>query len=98
MEKFGVTEEQIMAQRIDDNYRAFMRYQIDRARRYYVRASRGVPMLQPNARLPVQAALDNYAKILDKIEENELDNLTKRAYVTKWEKFLQIPCSWLKTL
>eukprot|EP00587_Corethron_hystrix_P003801 CAMPEP_0113306106 /NCGR_PEP_ID=MMETSP0010_2-20120614/5490_1 /TAXON_ID=216773 ORGANISM="Corethron hystrix, Strain 308" /NCGR_SAMPLE_ID=MMETSP0010_2 /ASSEMBLY_ACC=CAM_ASM_000155 /LENGTH=503 /DNA_ID=CAMNT_0000160707 /DNA_START=344 /DNA_END=1852 /DNA_ORIENTATION=- /assembly_acc=CAM_ASM_000155 len=84
MEKFGVTEEQIMAQRIDDNYRAFMRYQIDRARRYYVRASRGVPMLQPNARLPVQAALDNYAKILDKIEENELDNLTKRAYVTKW--------------
>lgn len=98
MEKFGVTEEQIIAQRLDDNYKAMMKFQIERARMYYDRALRGVPMLSPESRLPVQSSLDCYGKILDKIEENEYDTLTKRAYVSKWEKLATIPFSWYRTL
>uniref|UniRef100_A0A7R9YX38 15-cis-phytoene synthase n=1 Tax=Pseudictyota dubia TaxID=2749911 RepID=A0A7R9YX38_9STRA len=97
MAKFGVTEEQIMSQRLDDNYVALMKYSIDRARMYYDRARRGVPMLAPYSRLPVQASLDCYALILDRIEENGYDNLTKRAYATKWEKLAMIPFSWYRT-
>jgi 15-cis-phytoene synthase len=98
MERFGVTEEQIFAQRVDENYVEFMKYQIARARMYYKRARRGVFMLAPESRLPVQSSLDAYGRILDKIEENNFDSLTKRAYVDKWEKLSIIPLSWFRTL
>lgn len=98
MEKFGVTEEQIFAQRVDKNYVAMMEFQIARARMYYERARRGVFMLAPESRLPVQSSLDAYGRILDKMEENGYDSLTKRAYVDKWEKLSIIPFSWYRTL
>eukprot|EP00562_Extubocellulus_spinifer_P011817 CAMPEP_0178555698 /NCGR_PEP_ID=MMETSP0697-20121206/9000_1 /TAXON_ID=265572 /ORGANISM="Extubocellulus spinifer, Strain CCMP396" /LENGTH=554 /DNA_ID=CAMNT_0020188721 /DNA_START=242 /DNA_END=1905 /DNA_ORIENTATION=- len=97
MEKFGVTEQQLFDQRVDDNYVALMKYEIERARMYYDRAKRGVPMLSAESRLPVQSSLDCYGKILDKIEENGYDTLTKRAYVSKWEKLFEIPFSWYRT-
>lgn len=98
MEKFGVTEEQIMAQRMDENYKAMMQFQVERARKYYDRARRGVFMLSEDSRLPVQSSLDAYGMILAKIEANNFDTLTTRAYTTKWEKLLVIPFSWYRTL
>mmetsp|Transcript_16578 Transcript_16578/g.46361 ORF Transcript_16578/g.46361 Transcript_16578/m.46361 type:complete len:526 (-) Transcript_16578:193-1770(-) len=98
MAKFGVTEEQIFAQRMDQNYANMMKYQIDRARMYYQRARRGVFMLAPESRLPVQLSLDAYGSILNKIENNGYDSLTTRAYVGKWEKLSKIPFSWYRTL
>eukprot|EP00957_Ditylum_brightwellii_P104473 7958818-Ditylum_brightwellii.AAC.1 len=97
MERFGVTEEQIFNQRLDDNYIRLMKFLIARARMYYQRAKRGVPMLDTSARLPVQSSLDCYGKILDKIEENGYDSLTKRAYVGKWEKMFITLFSWYRT-
>ncbi len=97
MEKFGVTEEQIFARRMDENYVNMMKYQIDRARMYYDRALRGVPMLSSYSRLPVQSSLDCYGKILDKIEANGYDSLNYRAYVSKQEKLCEIPFSWYRT-
>jgi len=98
MERFGVTEEQVMAQRMDENYAAFMKFQIERARKYYDSARRGVFMLSEESRLPVQSSLDAYGLILSKIEENNYDSLSTRAYTTKWEKLLIIPFSWYRTL
>jgi phytoene synthase len=98
MKRFGVTEQQVFDKKVDDKYRALMKFQIDRARMYYERARRGVFMLAPEARLPVQSSLDAYGRILDKIEANGYDNLTKRAYVDKWEKLSIIPFSWYRTL
>eukprot|EP00980_Cylindrotheca_fusiformis_P023729 scaffold10871_cov177-Cylindrotheca_fusiformis.AAC.9 len=97
MEKFGVTQEQIFAQRMDKNYVDMMKFQIARARMYYERARRGVFMLAPESRLPVQSSLDAYGRILDKIEANGYDSLTTRAYVDKWEKLSMIPFSWYRT-
>jgi len=97
MDKFGVTKEQIFAQRMDQNYLNMMKFQLARARMYYERARRGVFMLAPESRLPVQSSLDAYGRILDKIEENGYDSLTTRAYVDKWEKLSIIPFSWYRT-
>ena len=97
LNRFGVTEEQICAQRVDDNYRELMKFEIARARMYYERARRGVFMLAEESRLPVQSSLDAYGRILDKIEENNYDSLTQRAYVDKWEKLSIIPFSWYRT-
>ena len=98
MAKFGVTEQQLMDKVVDENYINLMKFEIARARMYYARALRGVPMLRPESRLPVQLSCDAYGKILDKIEENNYDSLTKRAYVGKWEKLAGIPASWYRTL
>lgn len=98
MERFGVTEAQIFEQRVDQNYVDMMRFEIARARMYYERARRGVFMLAEHSRLPVQSSLDAYGAILTKIEENGYDSLTKRAYLTKWEKLAIIPFSWYRTL
>jgi 15-cis-phytoene synthase len=95
--RFDVTEEQLFAQHVDEKYRDLMKFQIERARMYYARARRGVFMLAPESRLPVQSSLDAYGKILDKIEENNYDSLTKRAYVDKWEKLSIIPFSWYRS-
>mmetsp|Transcript_21882 Transcript_21882/g.36984 ORF Transcript_21882/g.36984 Transcript_21882/m.36984 type:complete len:366 (-) Transcript_21882:345-1442(-) len=97
MDKFGVTEAQILNSKMDDNYRDLMKHLIQRARDYYSQADRGIPMLHPSSRMAVQAAGDIYAKILDKIEENNYDNFRKRAYVARPEKFLALPGVFLKT-
>jgi len=72
-------------------------WQIERARKYYARARRGIRMLAPESRLPVQASLDCYSQILDKIELNNYDNFKLRAYVSKEEKMMTIPASWYRT-
>lgn len=97
MESFGVSEEQLFSQAIDENYVNMMKFQIERARKYYDRARRGVFMLSEVGRLPVQSSLDSYGKILDKIEENNYDSLNNRAYVGKLEKLFTILFSWYRT-
>lgn len=98
MARFGVTEDQLFEQRVDENFVNFMKFQIERAKMYYERARRGVFMLAPESRLPVQSSLDAYGRILEKIEANGYDCLTQRAYVDKWEKLSIIPASWYRTL
>jgi len=98
LEKFNVSEEQIFAKKVDNNFRSLIKYEIEMARKYYAKAQKGVFMLSENSRLPVQTSLDSYGKILQKIEENDYDCLNKRAYVDKWEKLLTIPVSWYKTI
>jgi 15-cis-phytoene synthase len=98
MAEFGVTEDQIFDQQVDENYINMMKYEIQKAKMYYERARRGVFMLAPESRLPVQSSLDAYGRILDKIVDNGYDSLTTRAYVDKWEKLSIIPYSWYRTL
>jgi len=98
LKRFGVTEDQIFEKRVDEKYVEMMKFEIDRARMYYERARRGVFMLAPESRLPVQSSLDAYGRILDKIEGNGYDSLNSRAYVDKWEKLSIIPFSWYRTL
>lgn len=49
-------------------------------------------------RRPVRASMDLYRKILERIEANDYDNFRKRAYVSKFEKLLTLPSSYLKCL
>lgn len=67
MAKFGVTEQQILNGKMDDNYRALVKHLIARARAYYAESDSGIPMLAPGSRMAVQAAGDMYSKILDKV-------------------------------
>jgi phytoene/squalene synthetase len=70
------------------------RMQIDKTRAYYSAAEDGINGLDPKAKWPVWAALIVYRKILDAIERNAYDNITKRAYVSKPRKIALLPFAW----
>jgi len=96
--RFGVTEEQVLAGRLDENYVRMMQFQIARARDYFDKSEDGISKLSESARMPVRASLDLYRKILERIESNGYDNFRKRAYVSKIEKFLTLPSSYFKCM
>jgi len=96
LRRFGVTEASLLKGVKDDKYVALLKFQIERARKWYKVAEDGIPMLAEDARLPVRASLDMYSSILDKIEKNDYDNFNKRAYTSKVEKLMMIPMSFVK--
>lgn len=91
LRKFNVTDEQILANRIDANFIALMKFEIDRAREFYRKAERGIPLLEKDTRFTVLLAARLYAKILDKIEKQNYDVFARRAHTTKLQKILAIP-------
>lgn len=94
MKDFGITEKQLEAGIVNDNFRAFMDFQIDRARSYYSRSDKGIPLLSRDSRLPVAMARYNYSKILERIVENDYQVFEKRAHLTSREKLAALPQLW----
>ncbi|KAA8491175.1 All-trans-phytoene synthase [Porphyridium purpureum] len=97
LRRFDYSEKDLMDGVIDSRYIRLMQFQIARARSYFDRAHAGIGLLSSDARLPVQASLEIYRKILDVIEENGYDNFTKRAYVPKSEKLMMLPGCYFRS-
>jgi phytoene synthase len=95
LERFGYSEEQLLAGVINDNWRALMRFQLQRAREWFARSEAGVRWLAPDARWPVWASLRLYRGILDVIEQHDYDVFNRRAYVPRRGKLLDLPLSYL---
>ncbi|HAJ62248.1 MAG TPA: phytoene synthase [Cyanobacteria bacterium UBA8543] len=93
---FDYTEEDLFNGVVDDRWRELMRFQIQRARKFYAQAEKGIRALCPDARWPIWAASILYQGILDVIERNQYDVFTQRAYVPKPKKLLTLPVAWLR--
>lgn len=93
---FNYTEDDLFAGVVDERWQELMRFQIQRARKFYTDAEYGIRQLSPDARFPVWAALMLYRKILDVIEENDYDVFRKRAYVPGWRKLMCLPLAKLR--
>lgn len=94
LRRFNVSEEQIFASRVDDNFIALMRFEIERARSFYQKAERGIPLLAKDARFCVLLAARIYAAILNEIERQNYDVFAKRAHTTRSRKLSMIPRIW----
>jgi phytoene synthase len=95
LERFGYSEAELLSGSLNDNWRALMRFQLQRARQWFARSEAGVRWLAPDARWPVWASLRLYRGILDVIERHDYDVFNKRAYVPKAGKLLDLPFSYL---
>jgi phytoene synthase len=93
--RFGVSEDQLIAGVVNDNWRALMAFQLQRAREWFARSEAGVRWLAPDARWPVWASLRLYRGILDVIEHHGYDVFNKRAYVPTAGKLLDLPRSFV---
>jgi len=93
---FDYSEADLLAGVNDARWKALMQFEIQRARKFYLQAERGIGALDPDARWPVWAALMLYQGILDVIERNDYDVFSRRAYVSQPKKFLYLPVAWLR--
>ncbi len=91
---FGIEEAQIGAGRVDDRWRAFMRFQIGRARQLYAESLPGVGYLHGDGRFAVAAAAELYRAILDDIEAHDYDVFHRRAHVSDRRKVASLPGIW----
>jgi phytoene synthase len=95
---FGLTEADIDAGRVTPRWRAFMRFQIDRARLLYSEAMPGIGMLGRDGQIAIAASAVLYRDILAKIEENDYDVFGQRAHTGALEKLGRLPGIWWTTL
>ncbi len=96
LRKFNISEEQIFANEFDANFAEMMKFQVERARKYYAEGEKGIAFLEKDSRFTVLLASRIYAKILDEIEKQNYDVFAKRAHTTNSQKILSIPKIWLK--
>jgi 15-cis-phytoene synthase len=96
LELFNYTEEDLLNGVVDERWRELMRFQIQRARKFFVSAERGIRSLSRDARFPVWAALMLYSGILDEIERNDYDVFRYRAYVPSARKLTCLPIARLR--
>ena len=96
LKKFDVSENQIFAGEFDENFVNLMKFQIDRARKYYVEAEKGISLLEKDTRFTVLLASRLYEKILDEIENQNHNIFTGRAHTTKIQKISAIPKIWFE--
>jgi 15-cis-phytoene synthase len=91
MADFGLSEDDLAKGRVDERWRDFMRFQIERNRRLYAEALLGIGLLHPDGRPALVAATMFYAAILDEIEVNDYDVFSQRAHLNAWGKFKRLP-------
>lgn len=94
---YGLSEADLVAGDVNDRWRAFMRFQIDRNRRLYDEAWPGIAMLHKDGRLAVAAAASFYRAILIDIETHDYDVFNRRAHLSGSAKLRLIPGLWWRT-
>ena len=91
---FGVAESSIAAEQVDESWRPFMRFQIDRIQKLYEEAEPGIAYLQADGRFAIAAAAGLYRAILTDIEAHDYDVFHRRAHLGTVAKLRRLPGIW----
>jgi phytoene synthase len=96
--RFGVEESDLARGRVDDLFRALMRFQIERARRYYEESEAGIPwLIGDSSRLTVRVMGRLYGGILGAIERLDYDVFRARARVSTPRKLATLAACQVET-
>jgi phytoene synthase len=93
---YGIREHNIAEGRVTDNWRQFMKFQIERTRQLYEESWAGVKMLEREGQLAIGAASVFYQGILEDIEKHDYDVFSRRASLSALGKVSRIPSLWWK--
>ncbi len=86
MQRFSVTEEQIIAGRCDDNYRRLLRFEVDRAEAMFIEGRALLPLIRPSLRMQISLFGRGGMAILQAIRNLNYDTLATRPTLSKWQK------------
>ena len=85
--KYKVSENDIALGRVSENFKAFMKLEIGRAREYYAAADKGIALIDNrSSRIVASGIRRMYSGILDEIEKNNYDVFSTRAHVNNLKK------------
>ncbi len=90
LDEFGYSQDELAAGVVNDNFKALMRFEIQRARISYAHADNGMKYIPEGCRRPVILARNLYSKILNKIEDNNYDVFSRRAKTSRFEKAYEL--------
>jgi 15-cis-phytoene synthase len=94
LRRFGVSEGDLAAARIDTRFRALMEFEIERACHLYAEGRALIPLLAgARARVAFEFAVEAYSGILEKIRAAGYDVFHQRAHLGFTEKLALIPSS-----
>jgi squalene synthase HpnC len=86
MARFGVTEEQLVAGRCDENFCKLMRFEVDRTRQLFDEGAALLPLLEPAVRRQISLFEQGGRAILRAIERQNYDTLSHRPSLSAWQK------------
>ena len=88
---FGVDPDAVLSGRPNGRFASLMAFEIERARRHYRDAHRGIAALAPSGQLTTLAASRLYGKILGQIEAQRYDVFRQRAAIPTSRKVQAMP-------
>jgi phytoene synthase len=97
MAAYGLSEGDIAAGVVDNRWRVFMRFQIERTRHLYAESLRGISLLNADGRFAITAAAELYRAILSDIEARDYNVFGRRARVSAAGKLARLPGIWWRT-
>jgi phytoene synthase len=86
LERFGVPEKDIIAEKMTPALRELMKFQVDRAHSYYIQGERGIQMLAPESQFAIYSASKIYRRILCQIEARDYNPFLGRVFVSQVKK------------
>jgi len=88
MQQFGVRESDLFQHKMIPALRELMKYQVNRAQRYYDEANPGIKLLRPESRFAIYSASKIYNGILHKIEHRDYNPFLGRVFVPQTKKMV----------
>ncbi|MEM9950981.1 MAG: squalene/phytoene synthase family protein [Chloroflexota bacterium] len=95
--QFGLSEADIERGIVTEQWRNFMKFQIDRTRRLYAQSLPGIAMLSRDGRFAIAAAAELYQAILTDIEAHDYDVFSRRAHINTLGKLRRLPSIWWRS-
>lgn len=95
--EFGVSESDVVARRVDDNFRAAMDFQIHRVRDLESASRPGIALLPADAQPCIETARILYCGIVDEVENIDYQVFTQRAKVPMSRRLSVALRAWQKS-
>ena len=86
MRHFGYSEEDLESHLVNDNFRRLMAFEVERARELFAQGYELVDHVSGNVRLDIALFSKGGRRILDAIEKQGYDVLSKRPTLSKWAR------------
>jgi phytoene synthase len=83
LERFGYDPERLRRGERDERFRALMRFQVERARRFF-EGGWQLPLLRPAGRAVFLVMARTYRGLLDAIERRDCDVFSSRVRLSRW--------------
>lgn len=95
MERFGIGEDDLRAQRCDQRFQELMKFEVNRTREFFQKGRELISVIPNRLRIDVSLFSLGGEKILDRIEKARFDVFQHRPKLSRWDKACLILRSFL---